>query len=1282
MEWEISEEELSKLPIEVQKRYLSYSLKISDIIEYPTLKKRNIISHLDLTSFVLFCSTLFGAENFLKLIDSRPSLFADLEIKEKMNFKERKRFFENNGIKFKTRINSVEELMNLSYDTIIQDPFQNLVIRILGLDNLQKFEKETNAFSYKYDFYDFEGGLFDDLQSYLKENPCGLLKEMGIDFKYGMLSYDDFLKEMALLLNQMRKENEFEFLGYDFIEGEFRKKYPEIFISHNSPIELRKAFYENQITPSFLRKNPYFKEHLLDNNLDNTINCKLELLNRDGGVTSFINEYSKRYGNSKLLDLFIKYGLALNELRVGEIDDPLKIEAALREAIYHYIIDSCANKKDSFPYPDYRYLEKIPEFLDEYPKVFLNLDSCSHIPDSEKERIVSDFYNGSLDFEDISKYPEFKKILMSKQLIIPFRSKLTKIREDVIFLPDALFHSDLELLEFYGKNNFFELASKYGKYLNGMGTLLRQEFGAFNHKLYDKSPFINLPIVSKEHVLHFSDADKMIEKILTREVFLGNVFYQEDAPLFLKEKYPELFLDNRAPSELKKLFYSNKNNFLTFSQISNHQEWSPFLKDKRYDISLLRDRNVQRFVKTFGRDKAFKLGKKNPETVDRMLSENKIGIMKEWYDKTGETFIPDYIVMNNFPLEEVDKFLLASSKWSRLVKISSYGGRKHSKDEILKLAYSFGVFDNDQKGYTELLNLLGDIPRRIEKENAYVIEELDQHIFDIFKDFVIAFEKDNIKIDVSKPFFSQLYRKNEDGSYTLTINPEKNKHTALLLRKSLEKYECLNLLNPSKASLLFSNFKLKYDPDFREFLLKNMKKVLKLNNYNSLSKMQYDFNEIRKINSNRTLTWEMALNYVDSKRFMKVETGNEKMANIVSEEGYPQLDFNVLQEIYDYGRERVFSSIPRIEGEVATKNREYSYEILRLDDPLAIVIGSRTNCCQALNEAAELCMEHSMVDKNGRIFVVRDKNENIVAQSWVWRNKDVLCFDNIEIPDKVFEKQEKKEGRKGRKEISEDIYMVYEEAARDLMKEDKRVYDSLVQKGSLSKEDCDGLRLGKITVGLGYNDIAETIKENAKQDQKKVTKPLPFIPKVKLTMDELYTIDSEEQYVLLEREDRKSYVGNNIFVHNDSFEILDNSNFCREDLINLKRLEKEIREDSVLERVGENDGKYLVSEIGLCYDLKPEKTKIIRNSNFTIIYDDDQDKINIGDILYKTSLGIEEKRNIEDKVMLQMKLAINQIKGDKEIDISRLDEKTKSTYLRIEGENQKMNEERGLGHAK
>ena len=89
----------------------------------------------------------------------------------------------------------------------------------------------------------------------------------------------------------------------------------------------------------------------------------------------------------------------------------------------------------------------------------------------------------------------------------------------------------------------------------------------------------------------------------------------------------------------------------------------------------------------------------------------------------------------------------------------------------------------------------------------------------ILVDLLEAINKEFDEFDFSKNIFGQLYRKNEDGSYTLTINQQMYPKTSQVMRNILERFRELPLLSPDKAHQLFSGFELRYDPDFREFFL-------------------------------------------------------------------------------------------------------------------------------------------------------------------------------------------------------------------------------------------------------------------------------------------------------------------------------------------------------------------------------------------------------------------------------------------------------------------------------
>ena len=660
------------------------------------------------------------------------------------------------------------------------------------------------------------------------------------------------------------------------------------------------------------------------------------------------------------------------------------------------------------------------------------------------------------------------------------------------------------------------------------------------------------------------------------------------------------------------------------------------------------------------------------------------------------------------------------------MRIKRYAKTPEASAAMLKLAYSFGSFDHDQRGYKKVYELLTGIPSSISKEHGYVVEKIDyrikkyqdilidklksnnqdpsqlpkeefyqkliseiksdncQYTTSIFDNqtllrLISCLERENVALDFSKDIINQIYHKNQDESYSLIINPQNYPKTTEVIREILENFGELPILTPHKAHRLFGGFELKYDRDFREFFLENMTEIMENPDYATLlSGIQKQFSDIKRINSNRHLTLPLAVGYIQTNQYSSVLPGNEKLAEISSIAGYSQDDFEILQQIYNYGRQRTFSSIPRIEN-TTTK---YSYEMLRLDDPLALAIGTLTDCCQELRNAAETCMEHSMVDKNGRVFVVRNEEGEIVAQSWVWRNNNVLCFDNIEIPEKALEKS-RKESRK--REFTDEIYEVYKQAARELIEKDQEVYKNLLETGKITLEEYESLRLGKVTVGLGYNDIAESIKRNSEFDSSLLTRPLPFQAPVKLRSG-LYTSDSNTQYILEETEGRNEEEKETLPVHNDLYTLYDDSNFTEKSLITLEKLEMITKDDPLYldtAMSSEIDSNHLVTGLARNYNLNPETTKVVMNPNFAIIYDTTSSQVRIGDLLFNTKIKTPDKEiDISDIVKIQIRLALDQISYDKEIVLSNLNQNQQQMIEKAKSLTDEIDKERGVSHAR
>lgn len=106
------------------------------------------------------------------------------------------------------------------------------------------------------------------------------------------------------------------------------------------------------------------------------------------------------------------------------------------------------------------------------------------------------------------------------------------------------------------------------------------------------------------------------------------------------------------------------------------------------------------------------------------------------------------------------------------------------------------------------------------------------------------------------------------------------------------------------------------------------------------------------------------------------------------------LDMELLTEAIGLckdARNRVYSTIPKVEGHLG----DFNYEVLDLGNPLAVAVGNLSHCCFVVRGVSYSALQHSMRSKYGRTFVVYYKGQ-FLAQSWIWRNGDVICFDSVE----------------------------------------------------------------------------------------------------------------------------------------------------------------------------------------------------------------------------------------------------------------------------------------------
>lgn len=399
--------------------------------------------------------------------------------------------------------------------------------------------------------------------------------------------------------------------------------------------------------------------------------------------------------------------------------------------------------------------------------------------------------------------------------------------------------------------------------------------------------------------------------------------------------------------------------------------------------------------------------------------------------------------------------------------IKLFGGREKARDEIRKLDYKCS-----KSRMEENLN------------KEYVTEKYKEIMTYIYKTGYVKEERKAYKIRL-KTDIERLKAENSNEKDKEKRRSQKQKIEEIeqKIRKIYNEVELDGFMTPSKLHRIFGGMNMEYKPGFYEFFKNNLTEILNDKNKQLLvTKIQRQWDKIVEMYLGQKINFEKCERCLFGVEYNGVNEGEEEIARLSSMCGYSQDEFDDIKAIYQEQLERTKSSIPQIKDK--KQQNGYSYTVLRLDDPIAIFVGELTGCCQALGNDGESCMRHSVTSENGRVLVVKDENEKILAQSWLWRNHNILCFDNVEAIEK---------DSTNKKVISNEILDAVKMAAKDFVKTDAAYWEQYEKEkikeleqrkenGEISESEFEeekdkiqkirkGQQLTKVTVGVGYTDI-------------------------------------------------------------------------------------------------------------------------------------------------------------------------------------------------------------------
>jgi len=108
--------------------------------------------------------------------------------------------------------------------------------------------------------------------------------------------------------------------------------------------------------------------------------------------------------------------------------------------------------------------------------------------------------------------------------------------------------------------------------------------------------------------------------------------------------------------------------------------------------------------------------------------------------------------------------------------------------------------------------------------------------------------------------------------------------------------------------------------------------------------------------------------------------------------------YKTLLDIYEKMKHRIESSIPYVQGNASNG---YSYEMMKLNDPIVFTLGYKGNCCIRVNDIAHNHLLHATLCRNGRILLIFDKLHQLAGFVPLKRNGEVLIANSIECLHKI-----------------------------------------------------------------------------------------------------------------------------------------------------------------------------------------------------------------------------------------------------------------------------------------
>ena len=985
---------------------------------------------------------------------------------------------------------------------------------------------------------------------------------LGVFSKFKFESFEEFRKELEdNIYKSIKKGTKYS----ENVPQRFKDEHPELFLPEKFPIHIREKFYKGILTFENIKEFPEFATILLEKDIDvgfyNTKSKECGSSKNQDGSTNTL-KYKDLFGKIKkedLLKLSAKYGRYLETFTPEYLQDGYSSFEELEENVKASIRDGIINK-------EFDYGEDAPEFFkQEHPEFFISDEAPELLQlayyRKYRRKVEGEYEKSDCTFNIsfIKKHPEFRPYLEGKKL------DLIKDKKIRVLVTQFTTQEILEMIDI--DDAAIQLLAASPKKVE----LLRRNI---NERPKDKKNIIKCPgytlYYSEERRKEF-DFGEYKELMKMSKFTVSDNYRRDTAEQIISTMYE--FLGYAAAKEILKLPELDERRVEEI--ITSHGLAFKELYEEKFKLK----GNLRILNTLFDKFVPLLPGKKRTLNVYKVLNQK----IEEGYTGTLEELLIDVMKENKLPLDKlslVSKTAIEINTSEKLEFISdkitvdieneieeTVANKKIIKD-ILMNVYRKTLNTQERLDENTIRTMLEqEFSRRREDGGTFYSPHITSHLDDLMKITksindsseygpkvnksvidILKEEKEKIgqgwirKIldlneESSKEEMENLARKlyGENHEYTIESTrfvvlkdpSEEGRKNAYIFLKELE---MPGIFTYEKGEQMFVGLSKPYSENFRSFFLKNRKEILRKPEYYTVfQRMHAEFERIIEDSHVNTrfkageYTLEELVDELNNTTYPNVKDGEYELEYVARSAGLEKDYWPKAQEIYKKMQEREAQTIPPIE----INGKKYRGRILRIDDPLHLVIGNITTCCQRFGKGqpGEPSMLHSALEKNGAVFVVEEIDEqgrvvgSPVAQSWTWRNGDRICFDNVEIPDTL-------ENELKSKKAYDDILLVYMDAAKKMLDVDKKMLNKMLREGKITQEQYEKFIVKEITIGTGCDDLLHNLSpENRKLLTKTNTiRPLEAENEYETVSGEMKTpwIDSDTQFVLAVNEEARN----------------------------------------------------------------------------------------------------------------------------------------------------------------